>query len=79
MYKYSKRSLRELESANNLLQMVFKEAINVVDITIVKGKRGQIEQDEEYYETPKVTIERLLKLEQVMNEEINNLTNIIEP
>jgi type I restriction enzyme M protein len=38
----------------------------------------QIEQDEVYYEPPLVTMERLLKLEQVMAEEVRELEALLE-
>ena len=38
----------------------------------------QIEQDEAFYESPQVTMERLLKLEQVMAIEIKELEQLLE-
>jgi len=38
----------------------------------------QIEQDEPYYESPQVTMERLLKLEHVMATEVKELMLYIE-
>jgi len=37
----------------------------------------QVESDEEYFENPKVTKERLLKLEQVISEEIKNMSDLL--
>jgi type I restriction enzyme M protein len=38
----------------------------------------QVEQDEAYYEKPQVTMERLLKLERVMSQEVEELMGLIE-
>ena len=38
----------------------------------------QIEQDEPYYESPQVTMERLLKLEYIMATEVQELMRYIE-
>ncbi len=38
----------------------------------------QLEKDEPYYESPQVTMERLLKLEQVMAEEVRELERLLE-
>ena len=38
----------------------------------------QIEQDEPFYESPSVTLERLLKLEHVMAEEVRELEALLE-
>jgi type I restriction enzyme M protein len=37
-----------------------------------------MEQDEEFYEEPQVTLERLLKLEEVMTEETKELGKLLQ-
>lgn len=48
MYRYSKRSLDRLESCDERIQLVFKEAIKFVDITIIEGTRSNERQQEMY-------------------------------
>lgn len=41
MYKYSKESLKQLETCDPRLQAVFKEVLKYVDHTIIEGHRGE--------------------------------------
>ncbi len=52
---------------------VTKEQVAANKYDLSASRYRQIEQDEEFYEDPQVTLERLLKLESVMNIEINDL------
>jgi len=49
MYKYGKKSRSRLETCHPLLQLIFNEAIKVLDITILEGKRGEEKQNNFYH------------------------------
>ena len=77
-----KEKLAELETQISPLQSqidqlirqcwVTKEQVRGNKYDLSASRYRQIAQDEEYYELPKTTMERLLKLEQVMSDEIGN-------
>lgn len=48
MPKYSNKSIKILNTAHPQLQKLFNEAIKYVDISIVCGYRGQLEQQNAY-------------------------------
>jgi peptidoglycan L-alanyl-D-glutamate endopeptidase CwlK len=48
MFQYSKSSLAELETAHPDLQAIFHEVIKVINITILQGHRGELEQNLAY-------------------------------
>lgn len=50
MFKFSKRSKDNLATAHKLLQLIFNEAINHVDLTVLEGYRGEEEQNKAYNE-----------------------------
>jgi len=52
---------------------VTKKDVRESKYDLSASRYRQIEQDEDYYEAPKVTTERLLKLEQVMTERIRKI------
>ena len=56
---------------------VAKEQIADNKYDLSASRYRQIEQDEEFYEEPQVTLERLLKLEDVMSEEAKELEKSI--
>lgn len=49
MPKFSRRSLKELHTCDNRLRMVFKIVVKNFDCTILKGYRGEKEQNEKFY------------------------------
>ena len=48
MYKYSKRSIKKLESAHPDLQQLFNEVIKIIDCTVIFGHRTEAEQEEQH-------------------------------
>ena len=48
MPKYSEKSLRELNSADSDLQIIFHEVIKIIDCTILEGHRDQTRQELAY-------------------------------
>ena len=56
---------------------VSKEWVKGNNYDLSASRYRQIEQDEVYYELPQVTMERMLKLEQVIGEEICELESLI--
>jgi type I restriction enzyme M protein len=56
---------------------VTKEQVRANKYDLSASRYRQIEQDEEFYEEPKVTLERLLKLERVMSDEARKLENLL--
>lgn len=48
MYSYSSRSRKNLSTTHKLIQLIFNEAINTIDISILEGHRGEKEQNEAY-------------------------------
>ncbi len=83
-----KRKLAELETKISPFQTeidqltrqfwVTKKQVRENEYDLSASHYRQMEQDEEYYEPHKVTTERLLKLEQVMTEELKLLNGMIE-
>jgi type I restriction enzyme M protein len=56
---------------------VTKEQVRANKYDLSASRYRQIEQDEEFYEEPQVTLERLLKLEGVMSEEAKTLGGML--
>jgi type I restriction enzyme M protein len=56
---------------------VTKAQVKANKYDLSASRYRQIEQDEPYYESPQVTMERLLKLEQIMGDEVRQLTELI--
>jgi type I restriction enzyme M protein len=56
---------------------VTKEQVADNQYDLSASRYRQIEQDEEFYEEPQVTLERLLKLEDVMSDEAKELKGMI--
>jgi type I restriction enzyme M protein len=52
---------------------VTKEQVRANKYDLSASRYRQVEQDEEFYEEPQVTLERLLKLESVMSNEVKAL------
>jgi type I restriction enzyme M protein len=57
---------------------VTKEQVRANKYDLSASRYRQIEQDEEFYEDPQVTLERLLKLESVMASEVEELNRMIQ-
>jgi type I restriction enzyme M protein len=57
---------------------VTKEQVKANKYDLSASRYRQVEQDEVYYESPKVTMERLLKLEHVMAAEVAELEKLLE-
>ena len=57
---------------------VTKEQVKAHKYDLSASRYRQIEQDEVYYESPKVAMERLLKLEHVMAAEVAELEKLLE-
>jgi type I restriction enzyme M protein len=57
---------------------VTKEQVRGNKYDLSASRYRQIEQDEEFYEEPQVTLERLLKLESVMSDEAKELEKAIQ-
>jgi type I restriction enzyme M protein len=57
---------------------VSKKAVKANKYDLSASRYRQIEQDESYYEKPQVTMERLLTLERVMREEVEELERMLE-
>jgi type I restriction enzyme M protein len=56
---------------------VTKEQVRANKYDLSASRYRVVEQDEEFYEDPQVTLERLLKLEEVMANEARELRDII--
>ncbi len=79
-----KATLSDIETKISLLQTqidqltrqfwVTKGQVRENKYDLSASRYHQVEPDEEYYELPKITMERLLKVEQVMSEEIKDIT-----
>jgi type I restriction enzyme M protein len=70
-----------LQSQINQLTRQFwvtKEQVKDKNYDLSAGRYRQVEPDEVYYESAWLTMERLLKLEQVMNDEIRELSGLVE-
>ncbi|MBW8001731.1 MAG: M15 family metallopeptidase [Planctomycetes bacterium] len=48
MFLYGKKSIEQLETCDPLLQDLFHQVIKIVDVTILVGHRGQLEQNSFY-------------------------------
>ena len=48
MYSYSEKSKRELKSCHPDIQTVFNEVIKYIDCSVLKGHRGEKEQNEAF-------------------------------
>jgi len=48
MYYFSERSEQKLLTCHPKIQLVMREAIKIIDISIITGERGAIEQDYAY-------------------------------
>ena len=57
---------------------VSKEQVAANKYDLSASRYRQVAQEELFYELPRVTMERLLRLEQVMTEEIRELEGLIE-
>jgi len=57
---------------------VTKEQVKANKYDLSASRYRQVEQDEVYYEAPRVTMERLLKLEHVMAAEVAELEKLLE-
>ncbi|MEG4939097.1 hypothetical protein [Microcoleus sp. F4-D5] len=57
---------------------VTKEQVKANKYDLSASRYHQIEQDEPFYESPQVTMERLLKLEPLMEMEVQELMGCIE-
>ncbi|MDE3090477.1 MAG: N-6 DNA methylase [Chloroflexota bacterium] len=57
---------------------VTKEQVAANKYDLSASRYRQIEQDEEFYEEPQVTLERLLKLESVMANEVEELKGVVK-
>jgi type I restriction enzyme M protein len=57
---------------------VTKAQVKVNKYDLSASRYRQIEQDEPFYESPQVTMERLLKLEQVMEIEVQELMSLVD-
>ena len=49
MYKFGKRSKKNLSEAHPLLQELFEEVIQIYDCSVIEGHRPKAEQDKAYY------------------------------
>ncbi|MEM9214440.1 MAG: N-6 DNA methylase [Cyanobacteria bacterium P01_F01_bin.150] len=67
----------ELDQLNRQF-WVTKEQVQANKYDLSASRYRQIEQEAVYYETPKVTMERLLKLEKVMAAEVAELEKLLE-
>ncbi len=56
---------------------VTKAQVKANKYDLSASRYRQIEQDEPFYESPQVTMERLLKLEHVMAEEVRELEKLL--
>ena len=54
-----------------------KEQVKASKYDLSASRYRQIELDEVFYDEPQVTLERLLKLEQVMAEGVRNLQGVL--
>lgn len=50
MYSFGPTSLKKLETCHTDIQKVMHEAIKLIDFTIIWGHRGEVEQNQAYYE-----------------------------
>lgn len=57
---------------------VTKEQVAANKYDLSASRYRQIEQDEEFYEEPRVTLERLLKLEDAMSDEARDLSEMLK-
>ena len=57
---------------------VTKEQVKAINYDLSASRYRQVEQDEAYYESPQVTMERLLMLEKVISQEIRELESLIQ-
>jgi type I restriction enzyme M protein len=76
-----KEKIAPLQSELNRLNRQFwvtKEQVKAKKYDLSASRYRQIEQDEVFYEVPKVTLERLLKLEHVMAMEVAELERLLE-
>lgn len=82
------RSLSELQAQIGPLQAqinqltrqfwVTKEQVKANNYDLSASRYRQVEQDEVYYESPQVTMERLLELERAITEEIGDLRELLK-
>jgi len=56
---------------------VTREQVKANKYDLSASRYRQVEQDEAYYEKPQVTMERLLELERVMGEEIQEIEELL--
>lgn len=56
---------------------VTKEQVKANNYDLSASRYRQVEQDEVYYESPQVTMERLLKLDQIMTKEVQEIKRIL--
>ena len=71
--------LDPLQSQINQLSRQFwvtREQVKQNRYDLSASRYRQVEQDEEYYERPEVTIERMLRLEKIMEKEIHELREV---
>jgi type I restriction enzyme M protein len=76
-----KEKIAPLQSELNRLNRQFwvtKEQVKANKYDLSASRYRQIEQDEVFYEVPKVTLERLLKLEHTMAVEVAELERLLE-
>jgi type I restriction enzyme M protein len=76
-----KEKIAPLQSELNRLNRQFwvtKEQVKANKYDLSASRYRQIEQDEVFYEVPKVTLERLLKLEHTMAMEVTELERLLE-
>jgi type I restriction enzyme M protein len=76
-----KGKIAPLQSELNRLNRQFwvtKEQVKANKYDLSASRYRQIEQDEVFYEVPKVTLERLLKLEHTMAMEVAELERLLE-
>jgi type I restriction enzyme M protein len=57
---------------------VDKERVRENKYDLSASRYREVEQDEAYYEKPQVTMERLLELERVIAEEVQELKGLLE-
>jgi type I restriction enzyme M protein len=75
-----KAQISPLQAEINQLTRQFwvtKEQVKANNYDLSASRYRQVEQDEAYYESPRVTMERLLKLEQIMADEVKELKGLI--
>lgn len=73
--------IHPLQSESNQLSRQFwvtKEQVRANKYDLSASRYRQIEQDEEFYDEPKVTLERLLKLNAVMDDEARELEKMLQ-